>query len=196
MLFMTAAERKRLCHFDIHPAFTTEPYDQSKNVFVKQMRQFEGMYSHSGKLIASLKQNLYWSRTERYIYLKGIARRLNEHNIFASDADPCLFINARNAGHTYIAVTVNDFLVSSNTAAQAGRCSPQHTLPKVQCERYGTTEHGPGLGYQIKWARTHSRITAYINRKAYHHREDRQRIKNKTSLPKNRDFDEEGGAHC
>lgn len=83
------------------------------------MPRFDGTYSHPGKLIGRLKQNLYGSKTAGFIYFKELAKHLNEHNIFVTDADPCLFIHSHNAGQTYVAATVEDVFVSSNIAAQA-----------------------------------------------------------------------------
>lgn len=107
-----------------------------KFYFVKTIRRFDGAYSPPGKLIRRVKQNPYGSKTAEFIFIEVLAKHGNEHNIFATGADPCQFIHSHSAGHTCNAVTVENFLVSSNTAAQAD------VILNIFCEMYNVKYMG------------------------------------------------------
>lgn len=53
-----------------------------------------------------------------HIYHSGLDYHLHKLNFSPSEADPCLYIQHSNAGHTFAAVRLDDFLVwDPNTQA-------------------------------------------------------------------------------
>lgn len=60
ILAIAAAHRKHVCYFDIPLAFTTEAYDDSKEVLVKHIRRFDRSYTCPNKLVGKLQKTPVW----------------------------------------------------------------------------------------------------------------------------------------
>lgn len=61
--------------------------------------------------------NIYGTKPACKIYHDGLHRDLTQHVLSASSANPFLYMARAEAGVTYVAVTIHDFLILAPTTA-------------------------------------------------------------------------------
>lgn len=88
---IAAARGFPLLHLNIKSAFTTEPYEHDRPVYVRQMPRFNSQLTHTERSIGQLRLNIYDKKPAYHIYHTGLNRHLRKQNFSPSEADPFLY---------------------------------------------------------------------------------------------------------
>lgn len=144
ILCLAAKTGHILRHYYISSALTSEPYSNTKAVFVRQLPLLDGTMIYPNHHIGQLRLNLYGSRPAAHIYYQDLDTHLIEHGFNPMQSDPCVFLNNALNCTTTVGITTDDFLVSKPT---------EHLITyfrKILQEKYSLRDLGPPSKY-IVW---------------------------------------------
>lgn len=103
-------------HLYIKSAFTTEQYKHDQPVYVLQLPHADRSLTYPQRPIARLRLNLYGTKTACHTYHSGRHTHLIQPGFHTAECDPCKYICSTHTGTTVAAVTIDDFLLVSQTA--------------------------------------------------------------------------------
>ena len=115
LLAIAATFEMQLDHLDITAAYLHGKFAQTgtEKVYVKQFARFDGSMKHSATA-GILNGNLYGGPTAGNTYLEAVFSLLRQRKFQQSDADPCSFFRREKKGATFVAVTIDDFIVAAS----------------------------------------------------------------------------------
>ena len=117
LLAIAVTHKLQINHIDLPSAFVQEKYpDGTEPVLLQPIPNWDGTPSHPGK-IAVLIRNLYGTPDASRIYSDGLQAHLIDNGWAQSQADPCLYTKMTSNGLLVLAITIDDFLAASPTAA-------------------------------------------------------------------------------
>lgn len=138
LLFSTAAELYQpMRHLDVKSAFTAEPLQHDRPVFVRHISVLNVYFLHPHKQIDRLLLNLYGTNNAIYIYIQVLDSHLRRHGYILCEWDSCVYFKTVPTGRIFIAATVDDFLVKAPSDAHIDAL--KHTLSL----KYIVTDLGP-----------------------------------------------------
>lgn len=108
----SAALNLKMEHFDITAAYLHEDFRHCTPIYVKRYPNFDGSFIQP-TTTGILKKNFWGTKQAGNIYYQGLEEFLKQHEYEPTKTDPCLFIKASNHDFTIVALTVDDFIVSS-----------------------------------------------------------------------------------
>lgn len=116
LLAVAVTHGLQINHIDLPSAFVQELYTGDEPVLLQPLPNWDSSSRHPGK-IAVLERNLYGTPDASRIYADGLYAHLILHGWKRFRADQCLYTRRTTNGLLVLAITIDDFLAASPTAA-------------------------------------------------------------------------------
>ena len=116
IIALAAQNGHALKHIDLTSAFLHERYKGKVPLFLNALPDFDGNRSQ-GHSVVMVIANMYGTPQACRVYIDGAYAHLTQNGFTQCKSDPNVFTRANKLGTVTIALTIDDFLVSTSTQA-------------------------------------------------------------------------------